>query len=396
MNATTAGHINTLNVLRRLWLNPGISRIEIADNLGLNRSTITHIINELMDNEVVKVLSIGNSAPLGGRKKIQLCINSDYGCVAGLELHAEFVRFVIVNLTGEIVADHTIHIPVNVDNLYDALYQVYGEISVRVKRAKWNLLGIGCGIAGIVDPFSGEVQQSIPLQITKTEPVRAKVEQFMDVPFFIDNDTNCCCWGEIIRKNEPDVSNFMFVLGEWRERSINPSRAIAGIGIGLGINNIVHYGRDFAAGEFRSILWKPNNKSQFSLTNKQIASAKNNRPLFLEMTTELAKNAAMIVNALNLDRLYLGGIFDSSDVDTVKIFSKEIQHNWIYPNKPRCQVVLSSFGERAVAYGAAGMILERIFATSAPQIYNLQEACIGLLLGNKTARGEIPKTRAVG
>jgi hypothetical protein len=80
------------------------------------------------------------------------------------------------------------------------------------------------------------------------------------------------------------------------------------------------------------------------------------------MVRELARNASMVVHILNLDRLYLGGFFDPADLEVRELVTEEIRRNWTYPSPPTCEVFFSTHREHAVAYGAAGLILERAFA----------------------------------
>ena len=95
---------------------------------------------------------------------------------------------------------------------------------------------------------------------------------------------------------------------------------------------------------------------------------------------ELARNAAMIVHILDLDRLYLGGFFDPRDVETQAVFTEEIRRNWTYPTPPRCEVSFATHGEQAVAYGGAGMLLARAFAE--PAVFEAREDGLALLLGS--------------
>ena len=71
---------------RLLWRYPGISRIDIANKLGVYRSTISNIINALVETGVVLESRKENCSSLGGRKPLQLELNPDFGCVAGIEL----------------------------------------------------------------------------------------------------------------------------------------------------------------------------------------------------------------------------------------------------------------------------------------------------------------------
>ena len=44
------------------------------------------------------------------------------------------------------------------------------------------------------------------------------------------------------------------------------------------------------------------------------------------------------------------------------MLSEEIEKNWPYPDEVRCKIRFSSLGDKSVAYGAAGMVLHRLFA----------------------------------
>ena len=46
--------VNTSRVLREIWINKDISRIQIAANLHLDKSTISSIVSELLELGVVK------------------------------------------------------------------------------------------------------------------------------------------------------------------------------------------------------------------------------------------------------------------------------------------------------------------------------------------------------
>ncbi len=58
--------INTSNVLKTIWNNKGISRIDIAKKLKLDKSTVTVIVNNLIDKNYVIEIVEGEAGPKGG------------------------------------------------------------------------------------------------------------------------------------------------------------------------------------------------------------------------------------------------------------------------------------------------------------------------------------------
>ena len=78
--------INSSRVLRDIWIHKETSRIQIARNLGLDKSTISSIISELLRIGIVSETTEGEAGPQGGRKPVMLMLNRSYGCVVGIEM----------------------------------------------------------------------------------------------------------------------------------------------------------------------------------------------------------------------------------------------------------------------------------------------------------------------
>jgi predicted NBD/HSP70 family sugar kinase len=356
-------HINPSRVLRLIWQKKEITRIEIAQELGLHKSTITNIINEIISQGMVLETATGRAGPQGGRKPIFLTVNKDYGCAAGFEVQPSYWRLVIINLDGEILHEHVARERINADNLIAVLSGSARYLTSQVKKLKTKLLGVGIGTSGIMNPLKGEIVQSIPLQIAVTLAVAAPLQAALGVPVHIDNDANCCAWGELAFNKSRRLDNLLVVLIEIREEEIE--RKVPGglaVGLGIVIGGKVHYGSTFSAGEFRSAFSKQTDISQFSLTAKDILKLNSDRALFRRFADELADNLALLVNALNVSHVSLSTFNVKYKNDIIPVLRDRIAEKFPYTVQRPCQIGFSAFGEKAVAYGAAGYILEQIFA----------------------------------
>jgi predicted NBD/HSP70 family sugar kinase len=147
-------------------------------------------------------------------------------------------------------------------------------------------------------------------------------------------------------------------------RSTIRSRIVerTGVGMGVVIGGRVHYGRDFSAGEFRSVFRTPGDKGQFSLSPEETFRVEEDPAILSRFIRELSRNIAMLVNTFNLDHVFLGGDIERYEGEIQPVLAEEIQANWPYPGGVHCTIRFSSLGEKAVAYGAAGMVLHRLFA----------------------------------
>ena len=77
---------------------------------------------------------------------------------------------------------------------------------------------------------------------------------------------------------------------------------------------------------------------------------------------EFARNAAMLVNTMDFDRVYVGGDIENLDIDFPGLLRRRLEENWMYPFPKNVDIRYSSLGGKAVAYGAAGMVLDRLLS----------------------------------
>ncbi len=351
---------STSRVLHSIWSIKGISRIEIANRLNLDKSTITNIVSRLIDVGIVKILAEGKAGPRGGRKPEHLSINGKYACVVGFEIQPYSCKVAVLNLNGDLLfskeEDRVFSKDTFVGEVADELETVQRQVGLSV-------IGAGVGLSGIVDPEHERIFQSFPLKITECYDFYSEISRHTDIPVFIENDANCCSWAELSFHKKENLSNFIFVLIEFREQELLKT-GLGGIAVGLGIalNGKVYYGEDFSAGEFRSVFATPRNPSQFSLSGNDIILVNKDRLKFKNFIRELSVNIALLVNALNIKQIIWGGTRSEYAEEISPIMLHAIQENWPYPDRVSCTVRAATFGELTVAYGAAGMILMHLFS----------------------------------
>ena len=158
------------------------------------------------------------------------------------------------------------------------------------------------------------------------------------------------------------LKNFLFVLVEFHGNAMcNDSTHGIAVGIGFVFNGKLHYGQNHSAGEFRSIEWTNKNVSQFSINDEDTYKVEEDEKIFNKFSLELSNHLAFLVNTLNLNHIFLGGDIEKHKDRFTPVLKKSIQMNWPYRDVDKCTIQYSSFGKSAVAYGAAGMMLNRLF-----------------------------------
>jgi predicted NBD/HSP70 family sugar kinase len=360
------GDLNISRVLRLIWQRKGISRIEIAQHLGIDKSTVTKIVSALEDIGIIRAFAQGSAGPLGGRKPIQLEIIPDFACALGIEVTTEGFLAVVVNLNGEIVASSGEEI--KFASVTDSFESAIASVAPTIERLNVPLIGIGLGVPAIVNTETGTIIQSIPLLIHDKIEFSAWARDRYETPVYVENDARCGCLGEITMRHGMNLDNALFLLSEIRRiTGSTESRKNLSVGFGFIINGQPHYGSGFFAGEFRSIMWEEGNAGQFQsndATGDRIGSDETvTGPLF----TELARHAALLANMLDLSYVFLGGLPDALTENLATKVRAELRRNWPYSATRECSVLPASLGLQAVAYGAAGHCLQRFF--SLPNIY---------------------------
>jgi len=354
--------INTSRIIREIWRSPQVSRVEIARRLQLNKSTITNIVSELIEDGLVQETHEGFSGPQGGRKPVNLQINKHYGVVIGFELRPNSYTAVVTDLFGDILFSQTELETINNTNFKEKIFGIYNTTIKKISWIESPVLGVGFGLSGIIDAHKRVIKASIPLEFTEPFDFYEEIAKDFPVPVFIENDANSCAWGELVFHRFRSLRNFLFILVEFRElearKKIHEKTAV---GLGFVIDGKVHYGLNSSAGEFHSIFIGKEQKGQFNIDYEASFTIEENPDVLKKFIAELSKHAALFVNSLNLSQIFIGGHIEKYQDIVRPILMKEINQNWMYDQPVDCEIRFSSLGERAVAYGAAGFVLDRLF-----------------------------------
>ena len=213
-----------------------------------------------------------------------------------------------------------------------------------------------------IDRKMGRIRYSVPLGIDEPIDFDREVASRLSVPCLIENDANCCAWGELAFNKDDALKDFLFALVEYRKDPISLGRS-GGLGVGFGIafGGKVYSGANGNAGEFRSAFCDGPGSLQFSLSREDLSRIDRDRAL-MAAADEFARNAAMLVNTMDFDRVYVGGDIENLDIDFPGLLRRRLEENWMYPFPKNVDIRYSSLGGKAVAYGAAGMVLDRLLS----------------------------------
>jgi len=349
---------NKLLVLRTLWQKRVATNNNLARIIKVERTTVVHIIKNLLELELIIPAEKSSSTPNGGRKAIKYSINKKFCRVLGIEIQPEFFRSVLLDLKGNIVWKYELKIK-GTKNFEMLFFQVIKEIEEKICKDS-PIIGISVGLPGWIDTKNNFVNYSVLHKLKKYD-FHKKISSKFDIPIMIENDANCCGWGEI-SNNKKKTANFLYILGEFHKNKMNESRI--GIGLGVVLNGKIYYGSDFSAGSFKSVFWSKSKDHQFGLSNQKMANLGRNEELQRDFLRELLQNISVLIPVLNPSHIYFGGDLKKFEKMIFSILKEDLNNNYIGSNECTTKMKISKLDDYGVAFGAAWMFLEELFEIS--------------------------------
>lgn len=222
-----------LNIIRK---DGPISRAEIAKQAKLTPPTVTNVVHELLQTQLVKEREMGAST--GGRKPILLTINSESFYVIGVDVGIRHLRVVTADLHATITNEIEAPIPEGVGKkeLLQLLVEQVHRIIQHADLPKKKIIGIGIGMHGVVDAKEG-IALYAPNFDLQDIPIKSVLEKEFQIPVKVENDAKALALGE-----------------KWFGYGINTQNMVClnvgnGIGAGIIIDDKLFNGMNGIAGE---------------------------------------------------------------------------------------------------------------------------------------------------
>ena len=216
------------------------SRRDIAASLGISPTTAGFYADELIRRGFLKETGLEQGAT--GRPKRRLETFPGAGWFAGIEFHAERLRAVSVDFSGQHRQGMKVTIPegTTVNGLLDLAEEAVRSLG---KKSEGPLLGVGFGCPGIVDPVRGHSVTYAFLPGWEDVPVADLLKPRFGVPVILENNLRAIALAERWFGGAQDLDDYV-VLGP---RS--------GFGIAVVQDGKLFHGARHAAGEIGYWPW---------------------------------------------------------------------------------------------------------------------------------------------
>lgn len=230
------------SIIRELYQHKQLSIHYLSKTIKMSTPTITRAIDELIEEEMVREIGIGEST--GGRRPSIYGLKASSRYVIGIDLERYFIRMGIFDFDNKPVSEiHELNegLETHTDIPGFLAEKVYELIEAyNIDRNK--LLGIGISLPGLIDLRSG-------ISYTYLNTGRPTAKELMDrlgLPVFLEQDTRSMAWGE---------QAFGLARGHQNVLCLNIG---SGIGLSMILNGIIYTGHSGYSGEFGHIQIEPN------------------------------------------------------------------------------------------------------------------------------------------
>jgi predicted NBD/HSP70 family sugar kinase len=384
---TTVRRANLGIVLQQIAGGEPRSRARVAADTGLTRGTVSSLVGELIELDLLRETGEDERSGRVGRPAHTLELG-DRIVSLGLEVNVDYLAVCVEDLKGTVRFERRLY----EDNrrsapapVLDRLAQMAREALELVEAEGLLPAGIGVALPGLVEAQTGTLLRAPNLGWSGVAVADELAERIGSVPVRVENESNLAAVGEHWQGAARGLDNFVCVFGE------------VGVGAGIFIEGELFRGAHGYGGEFghvtvdiagpmcgcgatgcletfvgqeaiaeRAGISTDVGGRTRSVTEELVRRARDGDPDVLRSLEEAGRSLGIgLASAMNLfdfDVVVLGGCFGPLApwlVDEVRtaLTERVLSSAW-----SGCEVRASEFGEEAAVRGAAALTLMAVLA----------------------------------
>ncbi len=233
--------INSHLVLETILNEGPISRAAISNKLGLTKATISTIVADLLEKQLVR--EIGSDDTSLGRKPILLEFCKEHGHIISIDLGVSLITIFTSDLKGNNCGLKQYANSYSRYNVIDGVIELIARTIRDLPSTLFGVVGICLGIHGVI--HENQITFT-PYYNYEQLPFAEKLEDFFHIPVALENEANLSVLGE---------KSFCYNVPNMIGISVH-----SGIGIGIIINNKLYTGFNGNAGEFGHSIVEANGR----------------------------------------------------------------------------------------------------------------------------------------
>lgn len=249
-NSEVVRQHNLSAVLRLVHRNQEISRSQLTQITGLNRSTISDLVEELVD---LGLVTEDLPSSIAGKGRPSLVVAAVENVVA-FSVHPEFDFLVVaaVSFNGKVLLEERVSYS-NSGSAQNVVKEAARLIAKLTKQLNsyHRIVGVGVAVPGQVNLQDGLVRLAPHLGWTDV-PLAKMLRELCSMPVFVDNDASLGCTAEWVYGAARNFTDLVYLFGG------------SGIGGGVISNGVQLRGSNGYGGELGHVRISSENEKDYS------------------------------------------------------------------------------------------------------------------------------------
>ncbi len=385
--------INLSIILNALRDHPPLSRAALAVATGLNKTTVSSLVQQLLDADLITETGVGKN--FTGRPGILLQLNPQAGGIIGVEIGVDFISVVLTDFAARVIWRHqerTDRRQTQAAILRCCLAKIEAAVA-QANLQSLPILGLALGVPGLVDVESGTLLYAPNLH-WENVPLRQMLRSRFNFPVLVDNEATVAAFGETYFGVARGSHNVLYVsAGE-------------GIGGGLVLDGQIYSGGAGFAGEVGHMTLEPegllcacgnrgcwetvaSQSALFRRVHEYVATDETSAlsrfrngkreeltiPMVVRAAEEgdwIARQAlvttgkylgiglANLVNALNPEMIVFGGILSLAKEFLLPVIQQTLSERALRWSARTTRIVVAAHGSDACVMGAVAMVYDQM------------------------------------
>lgn len=374
--------INKAIVLQTLRHRSPLSRSDLAQLTGLNKTTISSLVSELLDEQLLYESGPGQSK--GGRRPVMLHFNGNAGYAIGIDLGVNYMVGIITDLNGKILHEERLSLEdCDYNHVLTQIASLVTALMTEKPASRYGVVGIGVGVPGIVDP-DGRVLLAPNLEWRDVH-LRQDLSDRTGLPVLLENEANAGAYGEKIFGAHAKVNQLIYVS--------------AGIGLGTGIimDGKLYKGVGGFSGEMGHIIVEPDGvecrcgsrgcweryaseqavltwAQQLRLTESEISlenlikMAENSDEAIIALFKRVAYYMGIginnIINTFNPEQVIIGNRLALAEPWLRETLFSTVDSRTLHFHRQNATITFSTLNDRSCCLGMASFVVENFLENS--------------------------------
>jgi len=388
---------NLSAILLNLLHNSGVSRVQLAQSIGVSTATITNLVGELVAmGLVVEEGTVKTDEPHIGRPQRALRLVPESRFAIGIHIDVGNVHIILSDLQARPIRSHTLQHSLRKPwkAVLSEITQITNHLIGQTGVNRTDIVGIGVAASGLVDTCSGVNVIASNLDWHNV-PIGDYLAERLELPVIVDNNVRAMALGESLFGSAQDVHALAFIY------------ARIGVGAGLVVGGQLYRGAAAGAGEIGHTTIVPYGGDTCHCGNTGCLETLISEPVIARLAQELAQqhpdgilaqhlqsnngtildrifNAvqmgddlaramleerarymgialANLVNIFNPELIILGGIFHKNESILLPVIEFTFKQRSFANLGQQVRIQTTEFGDDVGMIGAAALALDGFF-----------------------------------